>query len=814
MCKFLSKFLSLLVVFTLPGAGAERHWSGTPEIEQALQALNVLGGVLMIAAHPDDENTAVLAYFARGRHMRTAYLSATRGEGGQNLIGPEQGDLLGVIRTQELLAARRIDGAGQFFTRAIDFGFTKSADETIARWGRERTVSDMTWVIRTFRPDVILLRFSGTPRDGHGQHQASAWLAREAFAAAGDATRFPEQLKFVRPWQPRRLLWNSFSFTAEQEREAARMPHRVEIDTGAFNPVLGRSYNEIAGMSRSQHRSQGMGSPERRGPSRNYFVHVAGEPAARDLFDGIDTTWNRVPGGAPIAALLGEALRTFRPGHPEEAVPLLLEARPLVAAIRDPWGAVKLKELDEAIALCSGLWLAADASRWDVVPGSTVDVRLTALNRSPVPLRLVRVELNGKTETASQPLADNQPLIRTMQVEIAGDQPYSQPFWLARPNNGSYYEIDRQSDIGVPENPPVLSARFVLEAGGAEFALERAVQYRYVDHVVGEQTRPLAVVPKVALNVPEEVVVFPSATPKPLRVEVLANAAQPAAPLRPEAPDGWEASAAGYPALAAGERREVQLELKPPAGDSVARLQLDSAFGMRVISYPHIPPQVVFPPAETRLVRVDVRVTARRVGYIMGAGDRMPEALRQMGCEVVLLPAGDVEHGDLTSFDAIVAGVRAYNTRADLRANHARLMQYVEGGGTYIVQYNVLDNTLRGDIGPYPITIGRGRVSVEEAPVEFVDADSPLLRAPNAITARDFEGWIQERGLYFASRWDPRYKTVLASHDPGEKPLAGGELWTRYGKGVYIFTAYSWFRELPAGVPGAFRLFANRLSAK
>jgi hypothetical protein len=609
------------------------------------------------------------------------------------------------------------------------------------------------------------------------------------------------------------MLWNSFSFTAEQEREAAAMPHRVEIDTGAFNPVLGRSYNEIAGISRSLHRSQGMGSPERRGPSRNYFVHVAGDPAARDLFDGIDTTWKRVPGGAPIAALLDEALRAFRPEHPEAVVPLLLKARPLVAAIRDPWGAVKLHDLDEAIALCSGLWLSADAARWDVVPGSTVDVRLTALNRSPAPFTLARVELNGKTETVNLPLGDNQPVTRTVSAAVSADHPYSQPFWLAKPNNGSYYEIGSQELTGRAENPPVLTARFVLDADGVQIPLERPVEYRYVDHVAGEQTRPVAVVPAVAFNMPEEVVVFPSPAAKPIQVEVLANTAQPAASLRPELPPGWRASGAAYRALAAGERQEIAFQLTPPANDTVDRLRLDHAFGMRVISYPHIPPQPLFPPAEARLVRVDVRVTARKVGYVMGAGDKMPEALRQLGCEVSLLSAGDLARGDLGAFDAIVAGVRAYNTRADLRANHARLMHYVERGGTYIVQYNVLDNTLAGEIGPYPITVGRARVTVEDSPVEFPDPVSPLLRSPNAIVARDFEGWIQERGLYFATRWDPRYHTVLACHDPGEQPLPGGELWTRYGKGIYIFTAYSWFRELPAGVPGAFRLFANLLSA-
>src|SRR5579885_1922349 len=341
-------------------ATAQRELSGAAETRVALEKLTVTGSVMMIAAHPDDENTGLLAYFARGRKVRTAYLSLTRGEGGQNLIGSEQGDALGVIRTQELLAARKIDGAQQFFTRAIDFGFSKSADEALSKWGREKILSDMVWVIRRFRPDVIILRFSGTPRDGHGQHQASAILGKEAYFAAADPQRFPEQLRRVRPWRARRLLFNVFSFTRDQERAAAATPGRLEIDTGDFNPVLGESYNEIAGRSRSMHRSQSMGAPRRRGPSRNFLVPVAGDPARSDPFEGIDTTWNRVPGGAAVEPLLSQAHREFRPEHPERIIPLLLQARRLAADLKDAWAEAKLPEFDEAIASCAGLWLAAE----------------------------------------------------------------------------------------------------------------------------------------------------------------------------------------------------------------------------------------------------------------------------------------------------------------------------------------------------------------------------------------------------------------------------------------------------------------------
>ncbi len=812
-----SRFQALVLVLLLfKAAPAQEVPVGAAAVEQALERLNVLGSVLMIGAHPDDENTAVIAWSARGRHARTAYLSITRGEGGQNLIGPEQGDLLGLIRTQELLAARRIDGGEQFFTRAIDFGFSKSADETLKKWGHQRTLADVVWVIRRYRPDVVVLRFSGTSRDGHGHHQASAMLGKEAFAAAGDARRFPEQLKLVSPWQPKRLVWNVFSRGSEPPAGASA--GRVEIDTGEYNPVLGRSYNEIAGLSRSMHRSQGMGSPERRGESRNYFVHVAGEPARAGIFDGVDTTWGRVPGGAEIGRLIQEALAAYQPGQPEKAIPALLKARPLVAAVRDPWGPLKLPELDEAVALCAGLWVDAEAARWAAAPGRDVTVSATALNRSRFPLRLSRVELAGLRAEGGA-LDYNRPLTREMKYGLPAAAPYSQPYWLVRPPIDASYDVERQELIGLPENPPVLEARFFIGAGGTEIVLTRPVRYRYVDRVYGELTRALEIVPPVALNLPENVFVFPQPAARKVHVEAAPNVENAAGEVRVKTPAGWAAAPAQAAFKAArGEQESLEFTVTPPASGGAAMLRAATdgvTAGMRVISYPHIPPQTVFPAAEARLVRTDARVTARKIGYVMGAGDEVPGALRQLGCEVRLLAQSDLEQRNLAEFDAIVTGVRAYNVRADLRANQPRLFEYVRNGGTLIVQYNVLDNSLAGvKLGPYPITLSRDRVTVEEAPVRFPNPNNPLLHAPNRITARDFEGWVQERGLYFASQWDPRYESVLESGDPGEPPLPGGELWTRYGKGVYIFTAYSWFRQLPAGVPGAYRLFANMLSAK
>ncbi len=790
----------------------------------------------MIAAHPDDENTAVLAYFARGRSMRTGYLSLTRGDGGQNLIGPQQGDLLGVIRTQELLAARRIDGAEQFFTRAIDFGFSKTADEAMEKWGRDKILSDVVWVIRKFRPDIIILRFSGTPRDGHGHHQASAILGKEAFSAAADKNRFPEQLRYVQPWQAKRLFWNVFSFTPEQEKEAKAIPHKVEVDAGEYNPVLGKSYAEIAGISRSQHRSQGFGAAERRGTAKNFLATVAGDPAEHDPFDGVNTTWNRVSGGDAVGAILAEALKTFEPEHPEKTIPVLLKARALMTAIDDPWAKRKLEELDETLALCSGLWIDATAERYAVVRGSTIKITLEAINRSKFPVKWNGSSLvsrdGGKTEKVEgAPMTDNEPVHKDTTWTVPADAPYSQPYWLRYPPTGNTYEIRDQELIGLADTPPNLVASFSFDFGGSDVTLKRPVRYRYVDPTEGELTRAVVIVPEVAVNLAETVDIFPNESAKKVEVQVKANTADMTGELRLEVPADWHAEPASrsFRLAQAGDEQTVAFSVTPPRLGARGQLRAvahvagkEITSGETVIAFSHIPTQMLFPGSEAKLERVDVKLTAHKVGYVMGAGDEMPDALRQLGCDVTLLSARDLAEGDLAGFDAIVTGVRSYNVRPDLRANQQRLLDYVHNGGTMIVQYNVAEGGPFGGrrtgelehVGPYPLKIDRPRVSVEEAPVMFVHPDNPLLVWPNHITEQDFADWIQERGLYFASEWDPHYQAMLETHDPGEKPLEGGMLYTRYGKGVYIFSAFSWFRELPAGVPGAYRIFANMLSAR
>jgi LmbE family N-acetylglucosaminyl deacetylase len=839
-----AKSLARLLVTVLALSAAARleaQPAPSAEIQQALLKLNELGTVLTIAAHPDDERSELLAYFSQGRHMRAAYLSVTRGEGGQNVLGPEQGAALGLIRTQELLDARRIDGAEQFFTRAIDFGFSKTADETIAKWGHDAVLSDIVWVIRRYRPDVIILGFSGTPSDGHGHHQASALLGKEAGEAAGDPARFPEQLRYVQPWKAAKLVRAGGFFggrgaPAAPQASVPPIAPIAEIDTSGYNSLLGYSYAQLATISRSQHRSQGLGAMGVGGGMGGGGREPAPGPEASstpapDIFDGIEHSWKRFPGGAAIDAVLSQAIREFDWQHPDRTIPLLAKARPLIAAISDPLAKIKLADIDETIARCAGIWADAQAREGNVTPGSHVAVAMTVVAREPVAASVQSIVAEnvwpGKPWTPSDAAASQR--IPDYDLEVPASEPYSQPYWLVKPPQAGAYTVDNQLLIGLPESP-VERMRIRLTVAGTPIELLRPVLYRYNHRLEGEKVRPQTVVPPVAVNLPlspddiaNQVLLFPAAAARSLRVTVKAQVANAEGSLRLDVPAGWKAEPRSQPfrLAAVDDRQELAFQVTPPAGEGTAALHAiatvagkEVAAGMASISYAHIPQQILFPPSDVKLVRSDIQVTARRVGYIMGAGDEEPDALRQLGLQVALLDEEDLRTGDLSKFDAIVAGVRAYNVRPDLRAYQSRLLDYVNNGGTYVVQ-NVRENV--PNIGPYPFTISTGntaRVTVEDSPVVFTHPDSPLLQKPNKIGPRDFEGWVQERGTYFLTQWDPRYETVLSTNDPGEKPLEGGEIWTRYGKGVFIYTAYVWFRELPAGVPGVYRLFANLLSAK
>lgn len=828
----------------------ETFLTGTPAIRHSLAKLNVLGSVLMIAAHPDDENNPVLTYLSRGLKVRTGYLSLNRGEGGQNLLGDEQGALMGVVRTQELLAARRDDGGSQYFTRAIDFGFTTSLGETLKNWGHDKILADVVWVIRRQQPDVIMLVFSGTPTDGHGNHQASAILGKEAFEAAGDPTRFPEQLKWVKPWHARRLMRPRFipppglvlpPGTLEALNGPANSPV-ITFDAGEFNPVIGRGYQEIALISRSEHRSQGQGSRLAYGSAPGVIALLAGDVPQKSIFDGIDITWNRVPGGARVGAILAKAESGFNDLHPERTVSALLEARPLVAALAragEVWAQWKLDDIDQAIALCAGLRTEVQADAPAYVPGATAKLQITALNRSSLPILLNGIHLAGWVDidvpVKNKALENNKPETTEVPVTIAANQPWSQPFWLREPRetkDGFDYSISSQQLIGRADTIPELLARFDFSLNGATFSLTTPIHFRYSEAAHGEIIRPVVVQPPVSIDLPAENFVFPLGAARDVSFQVRALAAAQSGEVRLETPQGWKVQPASvaFQLKEMGEAQEARFHLTPPAEPLTGTFRViakangvEVASHVALISYSHIPVQTVLQASEGKLSAASLKVLAKRVGYVMGASDKEPEALRQMGCQVDLLTEKDLSTANLSVYDAIVTGVRAYALRADLRASQPKLMDYVKNGGTLVVQYNnpsdkrmslsvadALDH-----MGPYPFSFSGddARVTDETAPMKVLVPASPLLNFPNKITPADFDGWVQERGLYFSNKWDPRYETPLETHDAGKPELRGSTLYTRYGKGAYVFTALSWFRELPAGVPGAYRMFANLLSA-
>jgi hypothetical protein len=688
---------------------------------------------------------------------------------------------------------------------------------------------------------VIITRFPVTGEGGHGHHTASAMLAEEAFKAAADPSRYPEQLKYVTPWQAKRIFWNRFSFGKPIDPNDPSVAKSLRVDLGTFNPVLGRAYTEIAAQSRSQHKSQGFGSAERRGSVINYFDlrggdAVTGDAANADLFEGIDTSWSRYPAAGKLGSLLQRAADSFDPKKPSASVPILVQALAAYAQLRatpgfsdieKPWLAGKEREILDAIRDCAGIAIDVAANDATVTPGGELPVSVSVVNRSDYPFRLSMVASPFATPSKAPGTAlENNKLVKTdVTIKVPLDQPYSQPYWLAAEPGKGLYTVNDAALIGRPENRPDLWLNVVLDDPQMNtITFNVPVVYRWTDPVKGEQVRKVDVVPPASLKLASSVVLFPDAKPRPVTVTLRSfGAAGGVASL--DVPGGWKTEPASVPVSFAGKGDEarVTFTVTPPTGEQTALLRanlslakegLDVKESVTEIDYPHIPAQRILSSAVAKAIRADIKHTGTSVGYIMGAGDYVPDTLRQVGYDVTLLSDNDLDRGDFSRFDAIVTGVRAYNTRKRLKVAHDKLMKYVENGGTMVVQYNTLDDLVVPAPGPKPFKLSRDRVTVEEAPVKFLDPKSALLTTPNRITDADFSGWIQDRGLYFANEWDPAYTTIFSSNDPGESEKAGGELVLRDGKGMFIYTAYAWWRQLPAGVPGAIRAFVNMVSAK
>jgi LmbE family N-acetylglucosaminyl deacetylase len=795
------------------------------QIQQELREFRAFGTVLVVAAHPDDEDRPLLAFLLKSRDFRTGYLSINRGDGGQNEIGPEFDAKLGVIRTQELLAGRRIDGAQQFFTRAIDFGYSKSMEETLRIWDHQAVLGDVVRVIRTFQPDVIVTRFAPIAQPGnHGHHNASAYLAVEAFKIAGDPQAYPEQIaEGLAPWQPTRIVQDG--------------GNGLSISGGNTDPVTGETVQAIAARTSAQHKTQGLGNfggggrggrggGGGNGDFRAGFTLLAGAPGT-DLMDGVDTTWARVPnGGADIEKLAGEIIARFDTNDPTSIWKPLLEQRAKLALLpASPQVDEKRGLLEKILQDCLGLSVMVTVPRAEVVAGEELKLHSVVTVQSKIPLFWLGPPQSGGPAAALKP---GESAARDLTLRLPADMPVTEPYWLREDPTVGMYRVDDTRLIGRPETPPVLliTNRFQVGDGGGPIVevVTEPVQAG-TESGTFEARRTLKIIPPVSLHCEEKVGLFPPGSSRTVTVAVTAARDSVSGELSLAAPDGWKISPEQQPfsIASAGGEKTFSFTVTAPNQATTAEITARAKIGDKtfdndriVISYPHIPMQLLQPTARVKAVSLDFAIRGKNVGYLPGAGDDTAEDLAQLGYTVTTLTGADLTAEKLHGLDAVVIGVRAFNERTDFATNFPALLAWVEQGGTVIAQYNRPNGLRTQQLGPYPLSIqGQApplRVTDENAPVTFLLPDHPALNVPNKITAADFAGWVQERGAYFASQWDDRYAAPLAVSDPGEKQPNSSLLIAKHGNGYYVYTSLAFFRQLPNGVPGAYRLFANLIS--
>ncbi|RKS52937.1 LmbE family N-acetylglucosaminyl deacetylase [Gillisia mitskevichiae] len=819
----------LLVLFFITAQAQAPKKLNSAEIDQALKKLNFLGSVLYLAAHPDDENTRLISYLANEVNARTGYLSITRGDGGQNLIGPELKELLGVIRTQELLAARRIDGGEQRFTRAIDFGYTKTPEESMEIWNKEEVLGDVVWAIRTFKPDVIINRFNHrTSGETHGQHTASALLSVEAFKLAENKNSYPEQLEFTEVFSPTRLYFNTspWFYGSQDEFDNADKSNFIQFDTGVYFPWNGLSNPEIAALSRSQHKSQGFGSSGSRGSQIEYVELIDGEiPATKgDLFAGIDTSWNRLKGGAAIGKILIEVEKNYNFRDPSESLPKLVEAYKLIDNLEDSyWKNIKTAEIKDIILACSGLYIEALSNMPYSTPNQYIEVNFEAINRSDVPVEISSITVLPGSPSAepNKVLSNNEDWKEKLIYSIPKDAKYTSPYWLNESPNLGTYMVDDKKLVGLPETPRVTKAIFNLKFYDEIITFEKELVYKSTDPVKGEVYQPFEIVPPVAASFNDKVLIYTNGEAKKIHLTITANQDNAKGKANLKASDSWkiEPKEAIFDIKNNGGTATLSFTVTPPVEQSEADLIPEITIEGKVYSdeiikldYEHIPLQTLVLPATTKLVKLDIKKKGDLVGYIEGAGDVIPESLEQIGYKVVRIDPNEISAASLAKFDAIVLGIRAYNMVDILKFKQAELIKYVENGGTLISQYNTNRGLVLDNLAPFKLELSRDRVTEEDAKVEFLNPLHPVLNTPNKITPKDFENWVQERGLYFSDSWAPEFTPIFSMHDTNEASSKGSLLIAKYGKGHYIYTGLSFFRQFPDAVPGAFRLFANLIS--
>ncbi|MEO5944615.1 MAG: PIG-L family deacetylase [Ferruginibacter sp.] len=820
---FLTVLASLQLLFCF---AQNPEIANSADILLQMKKLNVLGSVLYIAAHPDDENNALLPYLANETLYRTAYLSLTRGDGGQNLIGDEQGIDLGLIRTQELLAARRVDGAEQYFTRAYEFGFSKSAEEALRIWDKEKILSDVVWVIRKYQPDVIIKRFPPDKRAGHGHHAASSVLADEAFTAAADANRFPEQFKYgVKPWQAKRILWNTYNFGSNN----TTAEDQLKIDIGGYNPLMGKSYGELGGEARTMHKSQGEGRPRRRGESYEYFTTLAGDAAKKTLMDGVDINWDRLPNGAAIQSMITEVINTYKPEQPELSVSSLIKIYDVIKGLPEGvWRNKKLADVKELIEECSALFMEVTSKNQLNVMGDTAQFTITAINRTGIPITEMNVQLFGKTFSLTD-FKQNINNSKSVSVYITRKELATQPYWLQRTIKDGIYDVENQEDIGKPENDPY-TAVFSFKVGADSFNYSKQIVYKYTDPVRGELNEPTQIVYPLFINSSPSIMIFKNGSKnekKLLHFSVQSNLnvhdklrfnavfGNKLVPVFDSVINYQKGSTQNINVVINSDSLQNNSTVNVGADISAYSFYEDQYFSLRKISYPHIPDLFYNYYDESKLIKMDLKTVGKKIGYIAGAGDKVTIGLEAMGYDVALLNESDINDTRLAQFDAIITGIRAYNLYEYLTDKNEVLNRYVKNGGNLIIQYMKSNFVGQKKItaGPYPFSIDGGtRVTEEDAKVNFLLPASVVLNYPNKITEKDFDGWIQERSTYQAVKLDEHFVTPLGMHDRDDKETNGSLAIAKYGKGNVVYASLVFFRELPAGVPGAYRLMANLIA--
>ncbi|MDT3697091.1 MAG: PIG-L family deacetylase [Ignavibacterium sp.] len=790
------------------------------EIKLGLKKLNILGSVLYVGAHPDDENTAVISYLAKGKLLRTAYLSITRGDGGQNLIGTEQSEQLGVIRTQELLEARKIDGGKQFFTRALDFGYSKSPEETFKIWDKNTILSDVVWIIRKFKPDVIIARFPETGEGGHGHHTASAILASEAFDLANDPNAFPEQLKYVTTWQPKRIFWNAWAKTLENKNiDTADLP---TVNVGEYNPLLGKSYTEISALSRSMHKSQGFGSSATRNNLLNYFVLLKGESVKKDLFEEIDFSWNRIEGGEEIQKLIDKAIAEFDDENPSAIISYLVPIYSKIKNLKDEyWKEVKLTEVKELIRSCAGIWIEGIGSDEYAAVGNQIKIQTSIVNRSSENFILRDISVNNETRKIENGILKKGEMFTSdFVIPIADDATITNPYWLVKEQRIGSFVVDDQRMIGLPESAAPFNCIFTVEMYGETIDFSVPLYKRITDPVDGELYTQVKIAPPAVINIEKDLYFFNGSSSKEIKVTIQSFKDNLSGKVSFDINNGWKIEPAvfDFSEMKINQKKDFFIKVTPgqstDKSEITAKILIDGReYTKKIIrkQYKHIMPQTIFQDSKALLQSYDLTKTKlKKIGYISGSGDLIPNFLSDLGFDVVIFDDKQFSQNQLDQYDAIITGIRAYNTRNELAAFQKELFKYVENGGTLISQYNTTAQLILNP-GIFPMKISHDRVTDENSTVKILNKEHKIFNYPYKISENNFKGWIQERGLYFPNEWDEKYETLLSMNDNGESEKLSSILYAKYGKGVFIYTGLSFFREIPAGVEGAIKLFINIL---